>query len=81
MVGSDKPIPFDNVTINGFCLRQNVLARLTVMDVARGTLKTVEGTFSKGHNEVFLKECVADLRYLILHIGDSRLQGYIERCC
>ncbi len=48
----NKPNPFSNTTIIGFQLPKDGPVQLTVYDMSGKVLKVIEGTYSKGYNEI-----------------------------
>ena len=52
----NQPNPFMGRTIVGFNLPKAEHAKMTIFDIAGRVIKTVEGDFSKGYNEVIIDE-------------------------
>ncbi|MFZ4542500.1 MAG: proprotein convertase P-domain-containing protein [Saprospiraceae bacterium] len=52
----NQPNPFMGRTIVGFNLPKAEHAKMTIFDIAGRVIKTVEGDFSKGYNEVAIDE-------------------------
>lgn len=69
----NEPNPFNNVTVVGFTLPAESTATLTVYDVTGKVMTTVNGTYSKGYNEIELSKkdmSTSGVLYYQLDSGD-----------
>jgi hypothetical protein len=76
----NQPNPFKEETLIGFYLPEASFATLTLMDASGRVLKTIEGGFTQGYNEVTLgKSEIGVLDGVIFYRMETRTDTAVKK--